>query len=177
MEAIKKVILAVLLIPTFISIAALLLPAKYRVERSLGMRAEPNAIFAQVSVLAQWTNWTAWPAGSVAPQQLSFCGPESGAGASCAWAGKSTGHGVLKLTRADPDRGVGYDLELDHGKYVSKGAIEYFPAGDGMKVTWTIEGDFGWNPISRIFGLLMDKMLGPHLEEGLRNLKQKIEAN
>ena len=176
MQAFKKVILAVLLIPVVVLIVSLFLPSSYRVERSLEMQARPEALFAQVSALKKWTNWTAWTAAKYPDMEVSFSGPESGVGATYTWDGKSTGHGVLKLTRAEPARGIGYDLAFDHGKYVSRGAIEYVPAGDGLKVTWSNEGDLGWNPISRIFGLLMDKMMGPDFEEGLRNLKQRLEA-
>ena len=177
MKAFKGVLLAALLLPAFIAILSLFLPSKYRVESSIETHATAEVIFAQVNVLAQWTNWTAWPAGNFPPSRLSFSGPESGPGATYAWDSEHTGRGVLKLTRAEPDKGIGYQLEFDHGKNVSKGAIEYVAAGDGMKVTWSNEGDLGWNPISRIFGLLMDTMIRPHFEQGLRNLKQKAEAN
>lgn len=176
MKPLKKVILAVLLVPVLILIGSLFLPSRYRVERSLEMRAKADVLFAQLSALKNWTNWTAWTVAKYPDMQVSFSGPESGTGATYTWDGKSTGHGVLKLTRAEPEKGIGYDLAFDHGKYVSKGAIEYVPAGDGLKVTWTNEGDLGWNPISRFFGLLMDRMMGPDFEEGLRNLKQKTEA-
>ena len=45
-----------------------------------------------------------------------------------------------------------------------------------MKVTWFNQGDLGWNPVSRYFGLLMDKMMGPDFEEGLENLRRKAES-
>ena len=176
MKALKTVILTVLSIPVLILSVSLFLPSSYRVERSLEMRAKPDAIFAQVSGLKNWTNWTAWTVAKHPDMEVSFSGPESGVGATYTWDGKSTGHGVLKLTRAEPDKGIGYDLAFDHGKYVSKGAIEYSPVGDGVRVTWSNEGELGWNPISRIFGLLMDRMMGPDFEEGLRNLKQRLEA-
>ena len=176
MKTFKKVILVVLLIPVLILIMSLFLPSSYRVERSLEISAKPDAIFAQLGTLKNWTNWTAWTVSKYPDMQVSFSGPESGVGATYTWDGQSTGQGVLKLTRAEPDKGISYDLEFDHGKYVSKGAVEYVPAGEALKVTWSNEGSLGWNPISRVFGLLMDKMMGPDFEEGLRNLKQKLEA-
>src|SRR5689334_4776188 len=97
MKAFKKVVLVVLLIPVVVLIGSLFLPSKYRVERSLEMRTKPDAIFAQVSGLKNWTNWTAWTVAKYPDMQVSFSGPESGAGATYTWDGKSTGHGMLKL--------------------------------------------------------------------------------
>jgi hypothetical protein len=34
----------------------------------------------------------------------------------------------------------------------------------------------GWSPINRYFGLMMDGMMGPDLEKGLTNLKDRVEA-
>ena len=108
--------------------------------------------------------------------QISFAGPESGAGATYTWNGKSSGHGTLKITRAEPDKGVGYELDFENGKYVSTGAISLVDSGGLVTVTWSNEGNLGWNPVSRYFGLLMDRMMGPDFEEGLRNLKRGLEA-
>ena len=41
------------------------------------------------------------------------------------------------------------------------------PAGDSCMVHWIVEGDLGYNPVNRYFGLLMNKMMGPDFERGL----------
>ena len=43
--------------------------------------------------------------------------------------------------------------------------------GDGAEVTWTVTSDMGLNPVFRIFGLFMDRMLGKTYERGLQNIK------
>ena len=40
----------------------------------------------------------------------------------------------------------------------------------GSRVTWTVTSDMGFNPIFRIFGLFMDRMLGKTYERGLSNI-------
>ena len=49
------------------------------------------------------------------------------------------------------------------------------PEGSGTRVTWTNEGDMGTNPVNRYFGLMMDSMVGPDFEAGLKNLKALAE--
>src|SRR5262245_37252349 len=71
MKTFKKVVLVILLIPVVILIASLFLPSKYHVERSLEMRAKPDAIFAQVSGLRNRTNWTAWTVAKYPDMQVS----------------------------------------------------------------------------------------------------------
>lgn len=176
MKPLRKIILAILVIPVLLLLVSFFLPSRYRVERQATMKATPEAVFTNVNTLKHWPEWTAWTTTKYPDMKTSFAGPESGVGAAYTWDGKSTGHGTLKLTRSEPPRVVGYDLAFDHGKYLSRGAVEIEPASDGVKVTWFNEGELGWNPVSRYFGLLMDRMMGPDFEEGLRNLQKRAEG-
>ena len=176
MKALKKIILAVLLIPMALVVVSLFLPSTYRVERSVAINGGPGAVFPYINTLKRWHEWTAWTVIKYPDMKVSFSGPEAGVGASYSWEGKSNGRGTLNVTRSEPDKSIGYDLDFENGKYVSKGAITLEPIGESVSVTWSNEGNLGWNPVSRFFGLFMDKMMGPDFEEGLRNLQKKVEA-
>jgi Polyketide cyclase / dehydrase and lipid transport len=176
MKVMKKALLVVLLIPIVLVVVSLFLPASYRVERRVTMNARPSAVFPHINSPRHWPEWTAWTVAKYPDMRVSFTGPEAGMGASYSWEGKSSGRGTLKITRSEPDESIGYDLDFEKGKHVSKGAITLEPSGESVAVTWSNEGDLGWNPVSRFFGLFMDKMMGPDLEEGLRNLQKKVEA-
>jgi hypothetical protein len=176
MKALKKVILAVLLIPIALVIVSLFLPSTYRVERRVAINARPGAVFPHINTLTRWPEWTAWTEAKYPDMRISFTGPEAGVGASYSWEGKSSGRGTFKITMSEPDKGIGYDLDFENGKYVSKGAITLEPSDESVSVIWSNEGDLGWNPVSRFFGLFMDNMMGPDFEEGLRNLQKKVEA-
>jgi len=175
-KTLKKIILAVLLIPILLVIVSLFLPAQYRVERTTTINARPDAVFAQINTLKQWPEWTAWTVAKYPDMKISFAGPEAGVGATYSWDGKSTGHGTMKITRSEPVKEIAYDLEFDHGRFFSKGTLTLEPSSESLKVTWVNEGDLGWNPVSRVFGPLMDRMIGPDFEEGLRNLQKRVEA-
>jgi hypothetical protein len=58
----------------------------------------------------------------------------------------------------------------------SAGVVTIAPAGSGVRVSWTNEGEMGANPINRWFGLLMDRMVGKDFDAGLVNLKKLAEA-
>jgi len=176
MKALKKILLIVLLIPIALVVVSLFLPSTYRVERRVTISAKPGAVFAPINMLKQWPEWTAWTVAKYPDMKVSFAGPEAGVGASYSWEGQSTGQGTLKITRSEADKGISYDLNFENGKYLSKGAITLEPSGESVEVTWSNEGDLGWNPVSRFFGLFMDQMMGPDFEEGLRNLRQRVEG-
>jgi len=176
MKVLKKVILAILLIPVVVVVVSVFLPSTYCVERRAAMNARPAVVFSHINTLKQWPEWTAWTVVKYPDMKVSFTGPETGVGAGYSWEGKSSGRGTLKMTRSEADKGIGYDLDFENGKYVSKGAITLEPSGEAVQVTWSNEGDLGWNPVARFFGLFMDKMMGPDFEEGLRNLQRKVEA-
>ena len=156
------------------------LPAQYSVVRTVTIDAPPAAIHPSVNTLKEWPKWSAWTTEKYPDMKVTYSGPESGVGAINEFEGESVGgHGKFEITNSHPDEGIDYQLDFDHGSMVSSGGIKYEPEkGKGTKVTWSNEGDLGWNPISRwcnAFGL-MDRMMGPDFEAGLANLKKKVEA-
>ena len=75
-----------------------------------------------------------------------------------------------------PAAGITYNLAFEQGRYISKGRIQLEAAAESVTVVWVNEGELGGNPVSRFFGLLMDKMMGPDFEHGLAGLKTLAEA-
>jgi hypothetical protein len=175
-KVLKKILLVLVILVIVMVAIGFFLPSRYRVERSATMNAKPDAVFTHINTLKKWPEWTAWTVQRFPDMKLAYEGPDAGTGASYRWTGKTSGDGQLKITRSEPDKVVAYDLDFDHGKYLSTGTITLEPAGSAVKVTWVNEGDLGNNPINHWFGLLMDKMMGPDMETGLNNLKAKIEA-
>jgi len=171
----KKVILVVLLIPIVLVLVSLALPSSYKVERTLVIKAKPETVFTLVNTLKQWPEWSAWTVARYPDMQITYSGPEAGVGATYSWSGKSSGDGSLKIASSDPQTGITYDLDFEHGKYVSKGVLSLRPVEEAVEVKWTNQGELGWNPVSRYFGLLMDRMMGPDMETGLRNLQRRVE--
>ncbi len=176
MKTLKKILVVLAALVVVLLLVGLLLPGSYRVERQVVIRARPDAVFAKVNTLKHWPEWTAWTVARFPDMKLAFSGPDAGGGAVNTWAGKTSGDGTLKLTRSEPGKLIAYDLDFEHGKYLSKGEITFTAEGETVAVKWVNAGDLGANPISRWFGLLMDRMMGPDLQTGLDNLKRSSEA-
>ena len=176
MKPIKKVLLVVLILPILLVVVSLFLPSRYRVERRVLCKGRPEVVFAQINTLKNWADWSAWTVKRFPDMVTTYAGPDSGPGASMTWDGKSSGNGTLKIASSDPAAGITYDLAFEQGRYISKGRIQLEAAAESVTVVWVNEGELGGNPVSRFFGLLMDKMMGPDMAAGLANLQKLAEA-
>ncbi len=153
-----------------------LLPAQARVERRVEIRGPATEVFARVATLRRWPDWTAWTTNRFPDMQVNFEGPESGVGAVMVAAGKSSGDGRVTLLAAGPVTGIRYRLDFNHGFQLFDGTIRWEAAGDALTVTWTVEGDMGWNPLRRWGGLFLGALMGGDMDVGLAKLQRQVEA-
>ncbi len=176
MKFLKNLLVFLLVVVIGASIVSQFLPDHYRVQRSVVMNASAERIHPWINNLKKWPAWSAWTTAKDPTLQYSYEGPEEGAGAVSKWDGKKFKQGQMTIVTSSPTNGVTFDLNMEHGKFLSRHSITYAPAGTATKVTWTMEGDIDRNPIKRFFGLVVEKITAPDFEEGLRNLKVKAEA-
>ena len=174
-KILKKLMLGLAVLVVLVLVVSLFLPSKWRVERSIVIAARPEAIYPLISRIRQWPEWTAWTKEKDPTLTFNYSGPEQGVGATSKWTSEKMGSGTAVITAADPQKGVTFDLNMEEGKFKSTAIIAMEPAGDGTRVIWSNYGELGWNPVARYFGLMFEKWIGPDYEEGLRNLKQKLE--
>lgn len=171
----KKLLLGLVALVILFVVVGRFLPSRSRVERSLNIRATPEALFPRVATLTRWPEWTAWTTNRFPDMQTKFSGAPSGVGAVMMAEGKSSGNGIVTITRAEPGKGIWYDLDFEHGTQLFHGSITFDLVNDGMKMTWAIETDMGRNPFKRWAGLVLDKLMGGDMAAGLQNLKQQAE--
>ena len=134
--------------------------------------AAAQAVHKQVGDLNQWPNWLPFTKDDKTVQ-VTIDKP-TGVGASQHWTG-NRGKGKLTFTASDEDKGIEYDMVMDD-KWTSKGTISYAKSGDETRVTWRMTGqndDF----LGKWMAVAMPHMVGPMFEEGLADLKAKVEAN
>ncbi|MFM1767584.1 MAG: hypothetical protein RJA22_113 [Verrucomicrobiota bacterium] len=171
----KRILLAVLIVPILIILAAFLLPSHYRVERTIDIQAAPETLSPWLLQLRRWPEWTLWNTNRDASLVCTFSGPAEGVGSAMGWTSRA-GQGVLTLTEANPRSGLRYDLNFEQGKLLVQGGITLTPTpSGGTAATWFNEGSLGFNPVARYLGLLMDKMMGAELQQNLERLKEKAE--
>jgi uncharacterized protein YndB with AHSA1/START domain len=155
-------------------LAGFLLPSAFKAERSVTINAPAEKVYPLVANVKSWKQWTVWNQRDP-NMEITYAGPESGVGAKWAWKSKSEGNGGMEFTAAEPNKRLGYKLTME-GMNPSTGDVILTPAGNGTKVTWTMAGDAGMNPLTRWFGYFMDRLVGPDFEAGLANLKKLAET-
>jgi len=157
-------------------IGGLLLSPKFTVTRSIVVNAPADKIFPLVADPRGWKQWSVWNKRDPA-MQIEYSGPPSGAGAKWSWHSKSEGDGAMLFTAAEPNKRVGFDLTFVDFGTTSKGELVFAPEGSGTRVTWTMNGDIGKNPLFHWIALGADGMVGKDFEAGLEGLKAAAEKS
>ena len=176
MKFLKNLVIFVVVVAAALAIIAQLLPASFRMERSIIVRAGADRIHPWVNDLRRWPEWTVWNTTTDPTIAFTYEGPAEGVGAISKWVSKKSGSGMMTITESDPAKGVKVDLVMGRGGNLMKGWIIYAPAGTDTKVIWGFSGELNRNPINRWFGYFMEKMAGPEFEKNLMGLKKKVEA-
>ncbi len=168
--------LAFALVVAVLALVGLVLPRSYRVERSVTVAASPAAVYPLVGDLARWSEWSLRAARD--PQmQVTFSSVTSGAGAWTEWRSARQGGGRAEIVEAQPPERVHYRMSYTDLPVAGEGTFRLVGSGGGgaTVVTWTSEGRLGWSPLVRWFGLLLRRLEGRELEQGLAALQARVE--
>lgn len=160
-----------LLIIAFVAVGMFVLDGKYELSRETTIKAPPEAVHKQVGDLKEWPNWL--PFTKQDPSVKVTIEKPTGVGANQHWT-SNNGNGKLTFTASDEQKGIEYDMLFDE-KWASKGTISYAKAGDDTKVTWKMTGkndDF----LGKWMAAAMPTMVGPQFDQGLADLKAKVEG-
>lgn len=175
MRIVKWLLGVVIVLAAVLLIGGWLLSPKFTVTRSVSVNAPPAKVYALVVDPREWKRWTVWNRRDPA-MEITYSGPPSGVGAGWAWKSKTEGDGRMTFTAAEPDRRLGYDLFFPDFGTTSGGELRFAPEGsNGTRVSWTMNGDMGGNPLFRWFALFADGMVGKDFDAGLTNLKALAE--
>ena len=154
----------------------LTLPDEWRVQRSVVIDAPASSIYPLVAGSKRWSGWSPWSTHRDPSLRLTYAGPESGEGASFSWIGRDLGTGAVTVTAAEPNRSVGYAMELQGQPFSADGRITLEPEGDGTRVTWSDRGELE-GTAGRLFGSRMEQVVGADFDAGLSRLKAVAEAS
>lgn len=171
----KKILIGIVALLVLATGAALMMPSKWHVERAVSVKAKPETIYASVADLKQWETWAAWNKAMDPSAKWDFSGSAVGQGAVMSWKGSKMGTGTLTLTKGDPKTGISYEMKMERMQTPAIGTIAFAAEGEGTKVTWVDDGDFGMFLPGRFMVGMMQKTLGQQFEEGLGRLKTSSE--
>jgi hypothetical protein len=175
MKILKNLGIAILGLILLVVIVSLFISSKVHVERSVVIKAPAPIVFEQVNTLKNWEKWSPW-ADYDTNMVMQYEGPASGEGASYSWKSdvEQVGSGKLTITKSIPFDTVYNEMDfMENGKGMAYFALS--KSDTGTNLTWAMETDMGWNPIGKIVGLFMDKMVGPDFEKGLSRIKEVSE--
>ena len=169
----KKILKWVGIVVGVFVVVGLLLPRAAKLERSIVIQAPADKVFVYVNSLEKFQEYSPWR--EMEPEAAVTMGEKTeGVGASFSWKGKKTGEGSMTITESVKNERVVTALDFkDQGKAGATFMLK--PQGGETQVTWTFEGDAGYNLISRYFYLFIDKLLGSDYEKGLEKLKKVVE--
>lgn len=177
MSFLKRLSLILLGFIILLFVCSFFLPSSLKIERKVNINASSDIVFHQVDELRNWKNWAVWAEkdSTIYSKTGAYSVPSSGVGSTFSWISENNdvGAGSLKITKSQPFDLV--ELSLDFGTGDVLSYWNFQQKEDGLEVVWGINFDFGFNPITKWFGLFLEDDLSADLEKGLQNLKKYAE--
>lgn len=161
-----------------ILVAASMQPDTYQIVRTANVSATPADVFPYFNDYDKWDTWNPW--GKLDPNmKVTKSDVKVGAGAWNAWEGNSdVGSGKMSLIESVANEKTVHKLEFKE-PMESTGMVTFAvaAAGEGSKVSWTMDGTN--DMMGKVFGLFvdMDAMIGADFDRGLGTLKPLVEAD
>jgi hypothetical protein len=176
MKFLLKLLVGLAVLAVVIVVVSFFTPRTFRVERSIVIQARPEKIYALVAELKSWKDWGVWYERDPA-MVVTYSPVTTGVGAWTEWRSKSEGNGKATITEAVASTLLVYRLEFQDTGLIGKGSFLVSPIeGGAVKIASIMEGDLGTNPVMRITGPFLDRMIGPDFAAGLAKLKRIAEV-
>jgi len=123
-------------------LVGLLLPGTWTAAEEAVLPAPPSVVYPFLSRISAWEAWTPFP-----ETGLEVFGPPDGVGAGVRWDDPRYGKGEARIVEVRPDTAVGYEVLIEGGALTIRGSLTLVSEGEGSRVRWVENGDFGWNPL------------------------------
>ena len=176
LEIIGYIALFLAILVGVIVVAASRRPDNFRFARTARIAASPERLFPLIADLRQMNTWNPYALRDTSGTG-SYSGPVSGKGARHDFAGPKSGTGHIEIMEANPNANVAMRLFMTKPMNADN-RVDFTlkPEGHLTEVTWAMTGQ---QPLmAKIMTLFIDcdKMVGKDFDEGLANLKAKVEA-
>jgi uncharacterized protein YndB with AHSA1/START domain len=174
LKVLEWLLFAIVTLVALLFVGGYALSPEFKAVRSVGINAAPDKVYRLLADPREWKRWTVWNQRDPA-MAITYSGPPSGQGAGWAWKSKTEGDGQMTFTAVEPGRRVAYELFFPDFGTTSGGDLLLTPEVSGTRVTWSMNGNMGSNPLMRWMAPFGDKMVGADFEAGLANLKALAE--
>jgi hypothetical protein len=147
--------------------------SQWRVERSVEIGAPAGPVFAYVSILRNWPEWTAWNPEEYPDMKYEFGGPDWGVGATQRWRDGDM-QGELRVTEFRPGEYLEYELKMEPGHIRLRGSLQITETGGRSHLSWSCWGDAGDNPLEKLKMRLYSPLIGRDFDKGLATLETRF---
>lgn len=156
-------------------VIGIFLPGDYTVNKQVMVKAKIDSAFTQVNNLKLRQEWSPWK--DLDPSMIVEFAPKTeGEGAWYSWSGTQMGEGTFTIVASHPNKRV--DIRYDFSTMgTAEGWHTFKVKGDSVLITESFYMDVGWNIPGRYLGLMVETVLGLHLETGLYKLKRLLEKD
>ena len=172
----KTILIIAVVLVAAILIYAAIKPETFRIQRTAGINAPPDKVFALINDFHSWASWSPWEKKDLAMKKTHSGSPQ-GKGAVLEWDGnKDVGTGRMEVLDSIPVSKI--LIKLDFLKpFEAHNTAEFTlaPNAGSTQVTWAMYGPQPY--MMKVMGLFcsMDKMVGKDFETGLASMKALVE--
>ncbi len=161
---------------TLFFLIAFFLPSSKTLYRTITIDRSPEEIFELVTDFREYKKWNPWSA-KEPEAKGELVGEPGKVGHKWIWEGEKIGKGYLVIKELEKDKSIRSDLVFTVPRKMRSEDIWKFEKVEEnrTRVTWGHYAILGY-PFERYFGLRLEKMLGPDIEQGLKNLKKLCES-
>lgn len=151
-------------------LGGLFLSADYVVARTAVIHAPADTVYAQIADLKRTELWM--PFKKEDPSMVYTFGDVTvGKGARYTWTSEKMGDGVYTIVDEDVGQRVVVLLEFSGWGNSAESSFDITANGDETEVVWVTRGTEGMPIFGPYVALLMDSMMGPMFEAGLKDLE------
>ena len=171
----KKIIYAIVALVAIFIIAMFVIPTKFHIERSIVINAPMGLVQEMTRKYVYFAKWNPW-AKMDSTMTYTITPPERDGQVGCiyTWKGEKTGLGSLEIMEKTENK---IEQRITFiGNSVSRTSYTFEQQAEGVKITWTMDGE-NPKPNNVIVALMgVNKMLNSQFDSGLASLKELVES-
>lgn len=173
-----KVFLSLFGIVLGIIIISRFFPHTYKVERSIEINKPVTEVFAYMSNLRNWEQWSLWNKSIDSTLYYFYNQKKDTVGARQYIRGELLGKGYFELKDYRKDSLLHFILVVNDGDRTASGTFLFTASGtNSSTLTWIDSDDVGFNPIKRFMIPFVTGNTAKTLDNGLASIKKNIEGS
>lgn len=157
-----------------INLVGLLYSRKVRIWSKKEIESPSSEVFSLILDFNEFVKWSPWSDKDPNISQK-FSEKQGEIGSYYSWKGnRKVGMGKMTLTEFESNSTIKMDVAFGRNP-ISKVAFDFVEENGKTTVTWSMEMDLGPIPASRLMSGIISKAILNDFNQGLQNLKTKLE--